>query len=528
MDCATRRRRISITKKRHLLAAIPLLTVLLLGCYGLVQTAGAAPAGYTERLTVINNCGSNAWMWVVPPGPDVAEEQSQFWETVNGGAYVCKTSNKDKADCEAISPRNYQWKIELAKGESKTFALPDRGAVSNKVYFNLDCREREAGADYKDWGYCTIGGEFGTTLLGNEMVGSNTWFEATWGCSDPTGVNCNINPSSPTGAPLTAQDWMDISFVDGYTIPMKMELAAGEATANNCQFNNGTKWNGLEDAGFVDLASCASETAATFYTDVQAIDKLLHAPDGQISWLTQSGGNYVNCVAPHKWLQGNNLLGTKLGTPGVLPLKAGTTEETLNAVNWYGCKGLCGETAGTEDCVCPECCREACLSRPYGNGDFTVAEAAYVKRLKAMGLEAYTWQFDDDAGNKHCDQGVHVTVTLCPAQTGQKPWDPKQSWNYDAGAKKCVLAAVGAKGTYPSYFDCISKHSKYKKQVDVDNKKVVYCIPSETGEFDDYASCAAGTESAGVPLGPIWAYVALFAVLLLFGLRMARKHLRKA
>jgi hypothetical protein len=33
---------------------------------------------YTERFTVVNNCGDDAWMWIIPPGPDLAEAQSQF------------------------------------------------------------------------------------------------------------------------------------------------------------------------------------------------------------------------------------------------------------------------------------------------------------------------------------------------------------------------------------------------------------------------------------------------------------------
>lgn len=448
----------------------------------MLSSGVCAAATYTERFTVVNNCADNAWMWVVPPGPDLAEEQSQFWETENNGLRVCKN------DEDPCATRNYQWKIEIAAGATQSFKIPDQGAASNKVYFNLACEETTG--TYAEWGKCIIGGEFGTSVLGNDLTSSNTWFEATWGCSDASGVDCVANPSQPSEA-LSNQDWLDISLVDGYTVPMKIELGTGEATSKNCQFQGGTAWDGIEDVGFVDLASCPTETSSTMYSSNAAIQNQLE--NGGINLLTENEGYYVNCAAPHAWLSGN-VLGTNI-SPSPRPLIAGDTPETLNATNWYGCTGTCGGTAGESGCTCPECGKSQCLEGPNGDGRFTVAETAYVTRLKAMGVESYTWQYDDDNGLKHCDQGAHVTLTLCPAQAGQKPYDPAQRWNYDSESGECVLASSSA--PYTSYFECVSSHLTYGKidEVAGNNRKIIYCVPNEDGKYDDYENCIHPTST---------------------------------
>lgn len=471
------------------------------------QAVSYAADTYTDRFTVVNNCGNNVWMWVVPPGPDEAEAQSQFWETKNGGTNVCKNTG-------TCAERNYQWKFEFTAGETKTFSIPDKGSASNKIYFNMGCVNSTG--DFPEMGDCIIGGEFGANTLGNDLTSSNTWFEATWGCSDSSGVNCNVNPSD-TSLSLTAVDWMDLSLVDGYTVPMKIELGAGEATAHNCEFNNGESWDGIEDLGFIDFASCPTEDDSTMYSENQVISNQLK--NGGINLLTEDGGNYINCAAPHTWLSGNNVMGTTLSDTSTLPLIAGETVDTLNATNWYGCKSKCGGASDTPSCVCPECSREQCLEGPFGNQYYSVAQTAYVRRLKAMGVEAYTWQYDDDSGNKHCDYGVTVTLTLCPAKAGQKPYETTQAWKYDSSSSSCVIADSGDSNTYASYFDCIKPNIRYTRSVtsvssvsgtDLSSTSatdsISYCVPDSQGEYADYADCAGEIYSVIVPTSPLWAW----------------------
>ena len=430
-----------------------------------------APAGadttYSERFTVVNNCGDNAWMWIVPPGPDIAEEQSQFWQTVNHATFVCKNGDNPCAT------RNYQWKIEIPAGATMHFKIPDSGSASNKYYFDLGCTKTTG--TFAEWGDCKIGGKFGTSLLGNDMSGSNTWFEATWGCKP--GATCAKNPSKPS-EDLSPVDWMDLSVVDGYTVPMTLTLGPGEAASHNCQYNSGDAWDGIEDASFLDLASCPTETSDSLWTIHPEVAAVLAA--GGLSLLTEDEGNYVNCVAPYKWFS-SLVLGQSV--PGLSrPVTAGSNAGDLNEVNWYGCKGTCGQTAGSPPCTCPECSPDACLAGPRGNGTYTVARTNYVRNLKAMGMQAYTWQYDDNSGNKHCDQGVTVTITLCPIKKSQKPYLAGQKWAYDQASGKCTLADSG----FDSYYQCITSSSRYSLVLD---HGVNYCMPDGNGDYADYAAC---------------------------------------
>jgi hypothetical protein len=402
-----------------------------------------AETTYTERLTVVNNCGDNVWMWAIPPGPDVAEEQNQFWETKNGGTRVCSSN---------LSPcptRGYEWKFEIAAGATRKFWVPDQGSAGGKFYFNMNCTS--TGEHHAGRGKCTIGGNFGADVVSGDLIAANNWFEATWGCNDSTKATCAANPSNT--AEKLERDWLDISLVDGYTVPMKMELGAGEATSHDCKYQGGTAWDGVEDLGFVDLASCPTESSVTMYSTTPAIQSQLNG-DG-ISLLTKdSSGNYIHCAAPHKWLSTNEL-GTVVTSGGknTRPVTAGADIDHLNELNWYGCKGLCGGDPKTPaTCLCPECGGDQCRKGPNGNQTYIVEKSAYVKRLKAMGVQAYTWQYDDAYGLKNCTQGVNVTVTLCPAKTGQKPYDPNQKWKKD-GSGACVIADSGESG-YASYYLC--------------------------------------------------------------------------
>ena len=440
-------------------------------------------ATYSERLTVVNNCGDDAWMWIIPPGPDIAEAQSQFWQTENGATQVCKGT-----DC---SNRNYQWKIVIPAGQQKTFKIPDCGSSSNKYYFNLGCTV--TAGDYAEWGDCKIGGRFGVTDLGNDVSGSNTWLEVTWGCK--SGAVCVKNPSSPADD-LTAVDWMDISVVDGYTIPMTLTLDSGEGAGHNCQYNSGQNWDGVEEAWFLDLASCPRETTKSLWTTQSALEPVLSGAGLSLLTLNTDHTDIpMNCVAPYKWFSSEYLGDTVAGVSRPLASNIQVFAD-LNEVNWYGCKAKCGQTAGTPECVCPECSPEACLRGPLGNTQKNVARTNYVRTLKAMGLKAYSWQYDDNSGNKHCDQGVHLTLTLCPAMANQKPYET-QYWQYQAGSNTCSAVGSPGPGIYTSYYECMTTNATYELVLD---HNVAYCVPSTTGQYETFAECNAVRQHTGSPL----------------------------
>jgi hypothetical protein len=441
--------------------------------------------GYTQRFTVVNNCGDNAWMWIVPPGPDLAEAQSQFWETVNGATKVCKSPEPP-----ACATRNYQWKINIPAGATVDFEIPDAGSASNKYYFNLGCVETSG--DYAQWGNCKIGGAFGATDVGLDISGSNTWLEVTWGCK--SGAVCVKNPSSPDDD-LTAVDWMDISVVDGYTIPMTLTLGVDEGSTHNCQYNTGDAWDGTEDASFLDFASCPKETADSLWTMESALVPVLNGPGLSLVTPNPDTSDPMNCVAPYKWFSSEYLGDTVAGVSRPLPSNIQVFDQ-LNEVNWYGCKAKCGETSGTPACVCPECDPPACLAGPYGNTQKSAARTNYVRYLKAMGMKAYTWQYDDNSGNKHCDQGVHLTLTLCPAKAEQKPYEA-QIWQFNAPTNKCLAVSSTGPDTYASYYDCITDNARYELVMD---HNVPYCVPDISGKYDSFAECNALLRPAGSAL----------------------------
>jgi hypothetical protein len=484
--------------------------------FGDTAVVKAGGQTHTVRLKVVNNSGADAIMWVTPPWDKkgIAEPESFFWSELNGAKKVCKASDggkyiEDMTKCPGNA--NYFYKIELPAFQEKFFYIPDAGSASNQFFFHMGCTKNKDQQSWnRDYDNCVYGSFFGgtPTPISNELLGSNTLFEATWGCKK--GVTCNKNPSD--GTPLTNQDWIDISAVDGFTTPVSMKIES----AKNCQFKKGTAWDGVEDARVLDCASCPTEDATTIFA--QSDNLRSYFGDKKVLDLkTTDNKKVVNCVAPYKMLS-TQYLGSAPGLTGrpmqPVPFDGTPTAHTkMNEINWYGCNGRCPDEGTVVDADCPAMGPAACLRGPVrpavgakvGDGTFSAAKTNYVARLKAMGMKAYTWQFDDDYGSKHCDAGGYVTVTLAPAIPGQIPWDntvvdPKTKqatpylWVYDKTSNSCSpsTSTTKEKGGTDNYFDCISKNGTYKIIPDHDTLK--YCVPTEKGEkpskiYNGYDAC---------------------------------------
>jgi hypothetical protein len=502
---------------------------------------GAKPEKYTVRLKVVNNSGADAVMWVTPPWDDknIAEPESFFWGGLNGGQKVCKAADggkyiSDMSKCPGNA--NYLYKIELPAFSEKYMYLPDGGAASNQFFFHMGCTKNPNKESWnRDFDDCVIGSFFGSTPtpISNELMGSNTLFEATWGCNkNDKDVACNKNPSSASGEPLTDQDWIDISIVDGYTTPVSIKVE----NAKDCQYKKGDKWDGYEEGKFLDTASCPSENTSTIFAqsdnlksyfkdkdkgkgqpanvlDLKTVEKDRRSAD-QKPWNPQKDKNVVNCVAPYKMLA-TQYLGAAEGLDG-RPMQsvkydgAKDAHKKMNEINWYGCDGRCPDKGAVVDADCPAMSPAACLKGPEGQGKFSAAKTNFVTRLKAMGMKAYTWQFDDDYGSKHCTYGGNYTITLAPGSIeGQIPWDnvvvdkkdrtkaTPYLWVYEPGSNSCIVSTSATKdqGGADNYYDCIANKAKYKAITDHDTLK--YCVPAEAKDgkgvtlYDGYCACAA-------------------------------------
>jgi hypothetical protein len=109
-----------------------------------------------------------------------------------------------------------------------------------------------------------------------------------------------------------------------------------------------------------------------------------------------------------------------------------------------------------------------------------------VKYLKAVGSQGYAWQFNDDASTMVCQTaGADVRVTICPGNSGQKPYAP-QKWAFANG--ECD---VDSNGPYASLLACMTANFDYTCAAETVEKKrsdgsavkasLYYCKPVAKG-----------------------------------------------
>ena len=108
--------------------------------------------------------------------------------------------------------------LELAAGETHSFAIPDEGLAATRFWAKWKCD-----ATGKD---CKIGESGGPGESCSSTNGCappvDSKFEATFGCLVEAS-KCAHNPSLPS-EPLGPTDWWDVSQVDGWTLPYKVEI----------------------------------------------------------------------------------------------------------------------------------------------------------------------------------------------------------------------------------------------------------------------------------------------------------------
>jgi hypothetical protein len=375
--------------------------------------------------------------------------------------------NLDVAALKTIGNQQLGWHkgevaFPIAAGSHQSLCVPNKGAPSGNFKFYIGCPSLRADSDPFNGAGCVIGASAG------DSAGLDTLFEPTFGCVPPlSGRDCAFNPgdsapacqADPTSATcgsLNHQDFFDISAVDGYTIPMKLEVTEGK----NCNFPS-------KDASMLDLASCPTETAATFFSDLPAQQSLIDAQGIRLLTRTPDGEDLKSCAAPYKWLASESTLGSPVNPSGSTrhdPNRGVCTAGHCFSYSYYAAAGCDPTCTGNSCLTCPGGSGPQQKVGPHQNGRQSIENTNYVQRLRAMGFTGYTWQFDDGVGGQVCDAGARMTLTLCPAGGSRQPYRKDQLWTFSSATGACIAGAFGvADGTsaFASLFDCQKAHMRY-------------------------------------------------------------------
>ncbi|CAE7434087.1 TL1 [Symbiodinium sp. KB8] len=192
----------------------------------------------------------------------------------------------------------------------------------------------------------------------------DTKFEASYG---ENGAPCN--PKTPGGVEMKGCDYVDLSLVDGWTLPVKFE-ASGD-----CRTNKDEKVEVL-DCAALSLDACPTAehlTAAGVTADLRAINPVTH----------QVSGCYSPCA---------KLLDTKWSNK---ELAQGRQPESAEVSPYC--------------CPTPPQTPESCRAGPITHTDF-------LKTVHQKCPGVYGYAYDDGTGLMRCSSATHYTVTFfCPA-----------------------------------------------------------------------------------------------------------------
>ncbi len=432
---------------------------------------------YSNRVTFVNNCADPAYVIMTTPADPLSEA---LWANATVPGNSITKSNVGQ---------HYYFTNKIPVGGSQTMCLPDAGAASGNFTFSFGC----TAIDTTNTGLpmtCLIGSDPGKLYNGMDTV-----FELSPGCKyytpptqqnpNPDNSQCTYNPSNPS-ATLTQIDYLDVSAVTGFSIPMGLTIA--DSATYQCTFPSRTL--------VADLATCPYENFTTLSTKYNC-PEVGTANGGQgisLQLMNQTPGwtSYAAaCISPVQWISAvsQHLPGVS-STCSVNTTPTGTpqTSGIPTIADWYGCTYMvqAGDDAYPLTCLTPGCGGPQCAVGPdgtapnYDPGSYhyntaaisrgkSVAYTNYVTTLKAMGNEVYTWMYDDGPGTLSCNiTGASMTVTLCPGQAGQKPYDiANQTWSYNATTNRCV---VDTAGTYANQSACMAANGKYACSSETESK----------------------------------------------------------
>ena len=459
------------------------------------SSSGKIPAWDNERITIINNCADPAYIVMTPPSN---ADMKALWVKVAQNANMTMMYSNNSTKTGKI------YRKLLLENHSMKVPVPNAGIASGHFEVLLNCQQAASGYNYPQ--NCTLGG-----LPGHVSSGVGTLFEYSAGCRYTDTTKCMNNPSKPSEK-LGKADYYDLSMVAGYHVPMSMKMEDGF----ECSFT--------EVSAITDLFDCPNEDDSTIsinvkngiaYTNPQLTQTNTWNKKKGISLAVRNEGtipddSLAGCMSPYQWLEppgGQFPANTKDNVAVPTPVSV----EQTNISNWYSCSGMHakGADADPQHCQEPGCGGPQCAVGPEGQlASYDMADLAngkgkpytnYVKYLKAVGSQAYAWEYNDDASTVICQKpGAKVTVTLCPGPSGQKPYQ-KQKW--DLVGNDCYPVSNGTYGTLLEckkayfYYGCEAETVEKKSDSGNISAQLNYCKPvglkSKMNQGTTYEQCIA-------------------------------------
>lgn len=247
--------------------------------------------------------------------------------------------------------------LKLPAGATHEFAIPDQGLAATRFWAKWGCDDKGMN--------CKIGDSGGPGEACSPTAGCappiDSKFEATFGCLPGSKTACAHNPSDPT-QPLDAVDWWDVSQVDGWTLPYKVDVVGSCPEAPSTIDCSALSLDACPDAEELGLPGGAENL------------RLLDPADGKTA---------VGCYAPcakltyQQWGQGHSF-----------------TPESKQAQDYC--------------CPTPPITPAQCSGGP-------VEKTKYVEAVHRLCPSVYAYAYDDGVGLAKCPAGTRYDVTFyCP------------------------------------------------------------------------------------------------------------------
>lgn len=269
---------------------------------------------------------------------------------------LCQTEPLWVAHMAAASPGPSTQNLKLGPGESHDFLTPD-GLSSTRYWPKFRCDE--------DGNQCKVGGSGGPSEICDKQVGCappvDTKFEATFGIG---------GPCDPAQGKYAGCDWIDVSLVDGFTVPFKFEIK-GDCPGASSKVIDCSHIS-------VDMCPTSENLGAVGNVDLRVV----HPTTGKVS------GCYSPCskLTLRQW---NN------------PVAAHHIPQDAESAPYC--------------CPTPPESPDACKKGP-------VSSTQYVQKVHSMCPGVYGYAYDDGMGLVQCPAVASYEVSFyCPGSAPPSP-----------------------------------------------------------------------------------------------------------
>ena len=264
----------------------------------------------------------------------------------------------------------------LPPGHSISFAIPDEGWESARFWPMVGCNESS--------GACSVGQSVGGVSGLPECASAgcapavDSKFEATFGCRLADPLQCG---HTRQGKSLYGPDYFDVSLVDGFTLPYKVEFGGCEPPRRH----DGKKVKEF-DASRLDYYKMCPRFTDPDEAGGRPLDLMLFSP---------LSGDVVGCSSPCSRLTIPNW--------SLPPYNHSTSGDDAK---WYCCPaGSLGPGQKTVD---------ACMHGPANR-------TQYVDNIHEFAPDVYAYAYDDGLGGYNCPSNTTYTITFFCPPSGVSP-----------------------------------------------------------------------------------------------------------